>query len=431
MAQSGMFVPAGEGSTVPVFKDIFADIGDEQSLEASLSTFSAHLYNIKTALDEATEECLVLLDEIGAGTDPDEGAALGQAIIENLTQRRIPTIITTHHGKLKTLAVNIDGVQNGSLDFDTQNMKPVYRFRMGMPGLSYAIETAQKLGLNESVTERAGSLIDRSERKLSGIISQLSEKLRNAEETLFRAEEKKISYEALVRIYSEKLDGFEKEKKQIKREALKEAESMVREAKARIENLIEDAKNEDKKIEALREVKHKVNENIQDIKKQAKQYEPPIDRAAAFGEVGEEVYLPEINAAGEIMEKPDANGRVRVRIGNVILHTELRRLYRSAGKDKQQKQYSGQSAFVDVSPEIEIDLRGMTFDEAQPVLDKYLDDVYSARFDNVTIIHGKGTGALKTKIQNHLKNHHRVKSFRLGYWNEGSYGVTIVEIKKD
>ncbi len=431
MAQSGMFVPAGEGSTVPVFKDIFADIGDEQSLEASLSTFSAHLSNIKMALDEATEECLVLLDEIGAGTDPDEGAALGQAIIENLTQRRIPTIITTHHGKLKTLAVNIDGVQNGSLDFDTQNMKPVYRFRMGMPGLSYAIETARKLGLNESVTKRAGSLIDRSERKLSGIISQLSEKLRNAEETLFRAEEKEISYEALVRIYSEKLDGFEKEKKQIKREAFKEAESMVREAKVRIENLIEDAKNADKKIEALREVKHKVDENIQDIKKQAKQYEPPIDRAAAFGEVGEKVYLPEINAAGEIMEKPDANGRVRVRIGNVILHTELRRLYRSAGKDKQQQQYSRQSAFVDVSPEMEIDLRGMTFDEAQPVLDKYLEDVYSARFDNVTIIHGKGTGALKTKIQNHLKNHHRVKSFRLGYWNEGSYGVTIVEINKD
>jgi len=431
MAQSGMFVPAGEGSTVPVFKDIYADIGDEQSLEASLSTFSAHLNNIKTALDMATEECLVLLDEIGAGTDPDEGAALGQAIIERLTERGIPTIITTHHGKLKTLAVNIKGVQNGSLDFDTQNMKPVYRFRMGVPGLSYAIETARKLGLDESVTKRAGSLIDRSERKLAGIISELSDKLRKTEETLFRAEEKKISYEALVSIYAEKLDGFEKEKKQIKKEAFKKAEDMVRESKAEIERLIKDAKKADQKIEALREVKRTTDEKILDIKKQAKQYEPPINRAAAFGEVGEQVYLPEMNASGEIVEKPDSNGKVRVRIGNVILHTELRRLYKAAEKDKPQQHYLKQTAFDEVSPEMEIDLRGMTFDEAQPVLDRYLEDVYRARFDNVTVIHGKGTGALKMKIQNHLKNHHRVKSFRLGYWNEGSYGVTIVEINKD
>jgi DNA mismatch repair protein MutS2 len=426
-----MFIPAAEGSTISVFSDIYADIGDEQSLEASLSTFSAHLSNIKNALNEATSDCLVLLDEIGAGTDPDEGAALGQAIIENLADRGILSIITTHHGKLKALAVNNENIENASLDFDSKNMKPTYHFRMGVPGLSYAIETARKLGLDDKLTGRAESLIDRSERRLAAIITELSEKLQAADQQLVEAENSRISYESLTGIYTEKLDSIEKEKKRIKKESLEEAERMIRKAKSEIDELIDTAKRSKKKTEALRSVKREAETRIEKIKEQIKEFEPPIDLAAAVGQVGEKVYLPEMQASGEVVGKPDKSGRIKVKIGNVVLVTELRKLFKAKTTETSRQVYSASTAYVDTTPELQIDLRGMTFDEAQPRLDRYLDDVSIAGLERVTIVHGKGTGALRTKIQNHLKKHVRVKSFRLGYWNEGSYGATIVEIKRD
>lgn len=431
MVQSGMFIPAGEDSTMPVFKDIFTDIGDEQSLEASLSTFSAHLANIRYALDKTGKDCLVLLDELGAGTDPDEGVALGQAIVENLTYRRVPTIVTTHHGRLKALAVNIDGVENGSLDFDRQNLKPTYRFRIGVPGMSYGVETARKLGLDEKITVRAESLIDRSERKLAGIINQLSDKLKATEEDLQKAHKHKLSYESLVRLYTDKIDNIEKEKKQIKKEALEETEQMIFEAKSEIEKLIDAAKKSEKKVEALRVAKRQAEIKIKDIKEQVKKIEPPLKMAAAFGKVGERVYVPDINATGEIIEKADKSGKVRVRVGNAIVLTELRRLFKATDDESYQAQAKGYSIYEKAMPDMQINLRGLTYDEAQPLLDKYLDDVYLAGFDSVSVIHGKGTGTLRAKIQEFLKKHHRVKSFRLGNWDEGSYGVTIVEIKKD
>lgn len=431
MVQSGMFIPAADDSAVPVFREIYADIGDEQSLEASLSTFSAHLANIRAALDEADEECLVLLDEIGAGTDPDEGAALGQAIIENLTETGILSIVTTHHGRLKAMAVNVPGVRNGSLDFDTASMKPTFRFRMGVPGLSYAIETARKLGLPEAITERASSLIDQSERKLAGIIAELTQKLQAADENLRHSQASKLSYEALSRIYTEKLESLEKEKKRIVKAAIQDAEKLVQANKEEIENLIEAAKKSDKQIEALRQVKHAASDKIRSLRERVKKIEPPIDRIAAFGEVGEKVFLPDMEAAGEIIEKPDTAGRVRVRIGSVVLHTELNRLFKRRPDEHEIKAASPFTPTATPEPKTEIDLRGRTFEEAEPLLEKYLMDVYQAGLHSVTIIHGKGTGALRSKVQNYLKGNGHVKSFRLGNWNEGSYGVTVVEINRD
>jgi len=431
MAQSGMFIPAKEGTTLNVLSDIYADIGDEQSLEASLSTFSAHLANIKNALDNAGDDCLVLLDEIGAGTDPDEGSALGQAIVEYLAERRLLSIVTTHHGKLKTLAVNHANIENGSLDFDTQKMRPSYKFRLGVPGLSYAIETARKLGINESVTARAEALLDRSERKLAGIISELTEKLRETDEKLTKAEANRLSYESLAQLYTSKLENFEKEKKQIKKRSLEESEQLIRNAKKEINELIDEAKRSTKKVESLRTVKHLADEKIIEIHEQVKKIEPQYVRPEAEGKLGEKVYLPEMQASGEIVEAPDAGGRVRVKIGNIVLITDMNKLFKASGANTNTEQFKSSSAYLDVTPSLEVDLRGMTFDEAQPVLDRYLEDVYLAGLGQVTIIHGKGTGALKTKIQNHLKKHPHVKTFRLGQWNEGSYGVTIVEIKKD
>jgi DNA mismatch repair protein MutS2 len=432
LAQTGMFIPASDGSSLPIFTEIYADIGDEQSLEASLSTFSAHLANIRNALEQADEKCLVLLDELGAGTDPDEGAALGQAIIEDLAARRVRAIVTTHHGRLKTLAVNIPGVENGSLDFDRENLRPTYRFRMGMPGLSYAIETAQKLGLDDGLTQRAESLLDRSERKLSVIITELSDRLQETEKELGEAKKNRLSYEALAKLYNDKLDNIEKEKKQIKKEALERAEKMVQEARNDIDRLIDEAKNSHKKIESLRTARHQADKKANELNEQVKQIEPRNDGEPARGLIGEKVFLREMNATGEIIEKPDKDGRVRIRIGGVTLVTDLAGLYQaSSSKEIHSQKVGDYSVYEDAAISLQIDLRGLTFDEAQPLLDKYLDDVYMAGLESVSVIHGKGTGALRTKIQNYLKNHIRVKSFRLGNWDEGSYGVTIVEMKRD
>jgi DNA mismatch repair protein MutS2 len=328
------------------------------------------------------------------------------------------------------LAVNISGVENGSLDFDRQNLRPTYRFRMGVPGLSYAIETARKLGVSDDITIRAESLLDRSERKLSGIITELSDRLQQAEIELGEAKKNRISYDALVKLYTKKLDLIEKEKKQIKKESLDRAEKAVQEAREEINRLIDEAKRSDKKIESLRVAKHKADERIDKIKDEAKQFIPIPEGGKAVGEIGEKVFLPQMNAQGEILEKPDKEGRVRVRIGSVTLLADLGQLIRTGdGKDDGPK--GGYMAYADLTPSMEIDLRGLTFDEAQPLLDKYLDDVYLTGLENVSVIHGKGTGALRIKIQNYLKTHDHVKSFRLGNWDEGSYGVTIVEMKRD
>ncbi len=432
LAQTGMYIPASDGSSLPIFTEIYADIGDEQSLEASLSTFSAHLANIRDALDQADETCLVLLDELGAGTDPDEGSALGQAIIEDFTANKVRTIVTTHHGKLKTLAVNNPLIENGSLDFDRENLRPTYKFRMGMPGLSYAIETARKLGINDGVTNRAESLIDRSERKLAAIITELSDRLQEAEKELGEARKSRLSFESLSKIYSEKLDNLEKEKKQIKKDALERAEKVVQQVRFEIDQMINEAKQAPKKIEALRTARHQANAKADKINEEIKKIEPPQTGPQAKGEIGEKVFLPSMNASGEILEKPDRDGRVRIKIGGITLVTDLAGLYHKddgAGDDISKP--GKHSVYDDSNISMQIDLRGLTFDEAEPQLDRYLDEVYLAGLESVSIIHGKGTGALRTKIQNHLKNHSRVKSFRLGNWDEGSYGVTIVELKRD
>ena len=431
MLQCGLLIPVKDDSMAGIFQNLFIDIGDEQSLAASLSTFSAHLENIKGALDEAGDDCLVLLDEIGAGTDPDEGAALGQAIIERLTERGIPSVVTTHHGRLKALAVDNPLIRNGSLDFDSVTMTPTYKFRTGIPGLSYAIETARRIGLEKAVTDRAESLLDASERKLAGIITALSDKLKAAENSLAETENRKLSYEALAGIYKNKLDNLEQEKKQLKKESLEKAAQIARELKNEIAGLIEQAKQSEKKLESLRSIKRHIQEKSRSIEKQIEKLSPAPQLAAAEGRVGENVYLPDLKKQGLIIERPDQRGRVKVRIGAVVLHTELRRLYKAADTEAGRKELAGAAAYFQPEPDLEVDLRGLTFDEAEPVLEKYLEDVYFAHFNNVTIIHGKGTGALRVKVHDYLKRNPRVSSFRLGNWNEGSYGVTIVEIKKD
>jgi DNA mismatch repair protein MutS2 len=432
MAASGLFVPADPKSQFLLFERIFADIGDEQSIESSLSTYSSHLNHIRIALDESNDRSLVLLDELGAGTDPDEGSAMGQAVIEHLSAKRCYAIVTTHQGKLKALAGNVRGVINGSMEFDTQKLRPTFKFNAGVPGSSYAVEIARKLGLSKSITDRAWELLDQKERDLTRLITELNQKSVSLTEELKKAIAGRLSYESLTKIYQEKLDAWQKTEKEMKKKQLQESEEVIKSAKVELDLLIESAREKKQDKEGLRVIRRRVNERLEEARAEIEKADgklTPIERAAQ-GLPGEKVFIKGIGATGDVIEPADSMGRVRVRIGNATMLTDLENLVSRSQGEQKIKPMSVKSNY-DPNPGLEIDIRGMTFDEAEPVIQRFLDDASNAGLETVSIIHGKGTGMLRKKVQAYLRDNPRVESQRLGNWNEGSSGVTVISLKKD
>ena len=436
MAQSGLFITADQKTTLVVFNKIFADIGDEQSLETSLSTYSSHLLQIKTALEKCDENTLILFDELGAGTDPEEGSAIGQAVVEQLAGNGCYGIITTHHGKLKTLAGNIPGVTNCSMEFDSESLSPTFRLKMGIPGSSYAVEIAQKLGLPKSLINRAWELLDKKERELTSLIADLNHKASQLSDEIERAKAGRLSYESLAKIYSEKLEAFQKTEKESRKNILKKSEELIRETRIELDRLLEEARAKRTDREIVRNIRRDVSERLQRTQKQLDEFRQPETTLQARGLLGEKVYIREIDADGEVLEPADSAGRVRVKVGNVTMLTDLENLLKRGAQNTAQAKISSEqhgSVRTDYSPEpgLEIDLRGMTFEEAEPVLQRYIDDSCNAGMETITIIHGKGTGALRKKVQDYLSVNPRIETYRLGHWNEGSSGVTMATLKKD
>jgi DNA mismatch repair protein MutS2 len=430
MAASGLFVPADEKSTFVLFEKMFADIGDEQSIDSSLSTYSSHLNHIKTAIVESDSQSLVLLDELGAGTDPDEGSAIGQAVVELLSRKGCYAVITTHHGKLKALAGKVEGVVNGSMEFDSENLKPTFRFWPGIPGSSYAVEIARRLGLSEEVTDRAWQLLDSKERDVTRLISELGRKSAELSNQLESARSDSVKYRSLVKIFEEKLDSLKKAEKELRKSQLEKTAEIVRETKDELDRLIKTARERSKDEEALRRVRKGVSEKLEKTRAEIHKLTPSPVGEQARGLPGEKVHIVGIGAEGEILEAADSMGRVKVRVGNINMVTELDNLLR---KSPAGKPTPGSSARTDYSPEpgLDLDIRGMTFDEAEPLIQRYIDDACNAGLEQVTIIHGKGTGALRKKVQDFLAHSQRVASFRLGNWDEGSTGVTVLTIKAE
>ncbi len=432
MAASALYVPADSKSRFVLFDEIFADIGDEQSIESSLSTYSSHLNHIKEALERADQNSLVLFDELGAGTDPEEGAAMGQAIIEYLSAKRCFSIVTTHQGKLKALAGKVPGVVNGSMEFDRRNLRPTFVFHAGIPGSSYAVEIGRKLGLSDEITDRAWELLDQKERDLTNLITEINQKSIQLSEELKKAIADRLSYESLAKIYKDKLEAWQVSEREMRKKRLKESEELIRSTRMELDRLLEAAKEKKKDREAIRTIRKEVAQKLDTAREELSRMETAPLYAPARGLPGEKVHVRGIDANGEVLEPADSSGRVRVRIGNATMLTDLENLtIRSEKARPEPRSQAKVKTDYQPSPGMEVDIRGMTFDEAEPIIERFLDDAANAGLENVSIIHGKGTGALRKKVHVYLDHNPRVESHRLGYWNEGSSGVTVVTLKKE
>jgi DNA mismatch repair protein MutS2 len=433
MAQSGLPVPALDGSELAVFEKIFADIGDEQSIEQSLSTFSSHMVNIVDILSEFDEHSLVLFDELGAGTDPQEGAALAISILDEVVGKGARVMATTHYPELKAYGYNRPSVVNASVEFDIETLSPTYRLLIGVPGRSNAFEISKRLGLNTEVIDRAKSFTGTDRHEVESMIASL-------EESRLRSEREADEAHALL----EDAQGIRAQLEERLRTYDEKKESLEKKAKDKARKIVDDAKKEAEKIIAeLREMKETAASNVKEhelieAKKRLEDAAPKenkvLQKAVAARErkqnlqVGDEVKVLSYGQKGTILQKVAGDEWV-VQIG--ILKMKLPESDLEYVKPEKEKatrpmmNVKNRSSHV----KLELDLRGERYEEALIRTEKYLDDALLANYPRVSIIHGKGTGALRQGIQSFLKNHKRVKAFRYGEAGEGGFGVTVVELK--
>lgn len=435
MVQSGIFVPANEGSEFPVFEHIYADIGDEQSIEQSLSTFSSHMKNIVGILDKADENSLVLLDELGAGTDPIEGAALAMSILEELNDRHCICVSTTHYSEIKAFAMTHDGMENASMEFDIDRLCPTYRLYIGIPGKSNAFEISSRLGLPSSIIDKAKSFLKGEDVRFEDIISSAQSQRRIAEEERKMAEEARAELEKLRADAERERKKLDEDRNRLQAKAKEDAKRIVADTKREMEKLIVEIRSikdidrsaADRVIQAardtLRATETAVNEK-ETIKKEDNTMPPKTVRA------GDTVNIVTLDQKATVLSAPDSKGEVMVQAGVMKLNVKLKDI-RLIEEKKAAAPTSGKVGLgAGKQVGLELDVRGMLVDEANIIVDRYLDDAYNAGLSEVNIIHGKGTGALRAGVQAFLKRHPLVKGYRMGSYGEGDAGVTVVTLKK-
>ncbi|PRR76827.1 Endonuclease MutS2 [Clostridium liquoris] len=436
MAMSGLMIPARENSTVSFFKEIFADIGDEQSIEQSLSTFSSHMTNIVDIIKKADENSLALFDELGAGTDPTEGAALAVSILENLKKRKVKIVATTHYSELKGYALKTEGVENASVEFDVETLKPTYRLLIGVPGKSNAFEISKRLGLPEYIIEDAKKSISSESLKFEDLIQSLQEKSIKASEDARKSEMLKLEAINLKDKYEEKLYSLEETRGKLIIDAQKEGKRLIKETKEEADNILKNIRDLERMgyssdvRQKLEEERKKLTNKLDKLEEETDKSEKDKGEKIEEVKLGEEVYLPKLNKNVIILSKPDNKGEVQVQAGIMKISVKLEDL-RVANKSKEvNKKINKREAKLNIRMvDPSLDLRGMDAEEAIYSTDKYLDEAYMAGLKVVTIIHGKGTGILRKAINDMLKSHSHVKSHRLGEYGEGGSGVTIAELK--
>jgi DNA mismatch repair protein MutS2 len=428
MAQSGLHIPAEGKSEIGIFKKVFADIGDEQSIELSLSTFSSHVRQIIYAVRHADPDSLVLLDEIGAGTDPKEGSALAEAIILKLVDLKAKTIVTTHYSQLKTLPMEHPEIENASFEFDRKSLQPTFRLYTGIPGASYAVEIAQRLGMPADIAARASQLTGKGERSLTELIESLEKELRILRNDKATLEEKLANASRLERLYEDRVEEFQKDIDDARKEHLFDLENTLADARAEIEKLVKEIKESKASRESVKHahrfLKEK-KEKMEDIKARLAPKSVPPDRL----EPGDTVWVESLKKEAEYVE-PVGKEKARLRIGNVMTTVETKDLRKIIDYKKDKHKVGDSVGLRDLTaPGPEIHLRGMTVDEAKEALDKFLDSAIISGLGQAYVVHGKGTGALRKALSEFLKQHPAVKSIRLGNWNEGGAGVTVVQLK--
>jgi DNA mismatch repair protein MutS2 len=434
MAQSGLHLPTLKGSEISLFKAIFADIGDEQSIEQSLSTFSGHITNICRILDHASGESLVILDELGAGTDPQEGAALAQAILSFLVDRGIPTLVATHFPELKSYAHATPGVTNASMAFDLDTLQPTYHLKIGLPGRSNALEIASKLGLRKEIIDLAKQGIDPAELKVDDLLSEIHHQHDLAHQARQEADQVRQQAERLRDELSERLEGIEDERMEILTEAQEKA-------RVEIEELQEELRKSRRQLAQARQPLEVIEEIEESLQQLDDIVETPVERAAVQDvpevtqrpiRLGDKVKLRTLGKEGVVSSLGEEQAEIMV--GNLRIRVELYDLELVAGqiqeKEKRDDLRDAAASFTVSSPGVELSLRGMTVDEALEKLDGYLDRAFVAGLPYVRIVHGKGTGKLRDAVRRELRGHPHIQRFEAGGVSEGGDGVTVAFLAK-
>lgn len=440
LGQSGLHIPAADNSELTVFNDIFADIGDEQSIEQSLSTFSSHMKNIIEILAKADSNSLVLFDELCAGTDPTEGAALAISILTSLHKLRVTTVATTHYSELKIFALSTEGVQNACCEFDVATLAPTYRLLIGIPGKSNAFAISGKLGLPQYIIDDAKESLASEDVAFEDVISDLEKSRVTIEREKLELEEYKKEVEDLKNQLKAKNERLDARSDNILQKAREEASAILREAKETADDAIRKlnkANAAGMSVTELEKQRQRIKDNINKVDKGRvlKAQAPARQHKASDFHIGDRVHVASLNLDGTVHTLPNQKGELNVTIGIMNYNVNMSDLtiIEEASEMRKLKQKSSgigklkMSKTASISPEI--NLIGMTSDEAIMTLDKYLDDAFLSHISPVRIVHGKGSGILRNAVHNYLKRQKHVKSFRLGSFGEGDYGVTIVEFK--
>lgn len=433
MAQAGLAVPAALGTELAIFDEVFADIGDEQSIEQSLSTFSSHMTNIVQILGAVTSRSLALFDELGAGTDPTEGAALAMSILEKLREMGVTTLATTHYSELKAYALSTKGVENASVEFNVDTLRPTYRLSIGVPGKSNAFEISRKLGLPENIIQSANEKLSGDQIRFEDVIAnaeyhrQVAEKERKlAEEAHRETQRLRDEAERLQKEIAEQREGMLKKAKEDARKVLIKAQRESEQIISELKKAKSGAQLKEHELHAMRgKLQNAMDDMSEGLKTSAQTPgEPPRDLKP-----GETVELIQLGTKGTILTVPDAKGEAMVQAGIMKMKVHVSQMRRVREEAPTKKPSGGKVALADKSVSMECDVRGMNLEEAILAVDLYLDNCMLHSLKQVQVIHGKGTGVLRSGIQAHLKKHRAVQEFRLGRYGEGEDGVTVVTLK--
>ncbi len=446
MTMCGLLPPISDGSQIAVCDRVLVDIGDEQSIEQSLSTFSSHMVNVIRILEQADTRSLVLLDELGAGTDPVEGAALAIAILERLRQQGARIGATTHYAELKAYAIHTPGVENASCEFDVASLRPTYRLLIGVPGRSNAFAITRRLGMDEALVEHAKSLISGDDRRLEDVVSSLDARRQELEQKLQAAEDDRLRAQRAAAAAEEKLGELEQRREKELENARQQARGIVEKARQQAQQLMDELDDLRRQKESA-DFAQKTQQAKSQLRSRLRRLDDAVDPVAQrdVGEYvlpralqkGDRVLLQDMGLQATVTALPDDKGMVEVQAGAIRTRTLLQnlRLYESKRAEKKGRPTpaprtgGGLTSRMERSAATDLDLRGMTVEEALLEVDRFLDNAVLCGLERVTLIHGKGTGTLRAAVQQHLRGHKQVRGFRLGTYGEGETGVTVVELK--
>ena len=428
LARTGFHIPCEDGTDIDLYERIYADIGDEQSIELSLSTFSSRIENVVKILSNADSRTLVLLDEAGAGTDPLEGAAIARAVVEDLLEKKAVVFATTHHTSLKVFAHENDLIENASMEFDSERFRPTYRLIQGIPGASHAFEIASRLGIEERIIGRAKQYCGGETVRFEDLTRELMERMKSLEDRRTTVEAGKREIDRLRAEHERRLAEIRDHDKELRRQAVKEARGIVESARRTAAQYVKQLKSRHADAEEVRRLEGEIREEAARLAEAAEELEEartPLERL----EVGRRAFVGPLGSEGVILSMPDSRGRVEVLVGSLRAEVKADDLFEA--EKEEVKRVAAPVVYEPKEVASEISVRGMTAEEAWEAVDKYLDDALLCGYSSVRVIHGKGRGILSKRIREMLSGHPRVRSFRFGDYYEGSTGVTIVELAAD